>query len=313
MSQPRQVRLGAPVGAILLFLAVCSGSGTVRAQTIDDGVMMPRGSLCTGFLYGHDSWTDYWEGTLKRDNGNIGKLTTQNLTWMGSYGIVGRLNVIAEVPFVWTNASQGVLHSMSGMQDMTLAAKYRLLESAFTSAGSLRAIAVVAGSAPLSNYTPDFQPLSIGLHSKQVSGRMTLDFEAERGWFLLGTAAYTWRGNVTLDRPAYFTDNQLFLTDQVAMADVFDYTIRAGYVRRGLQIPVSFSEQRTLGGGDIRRQDMPFVSNRMDFSKLDAFVMYSLPPAQRLAVRVMASYTLSGRNVGQSTTLSAGLLYTFHF
>ena len=39
---------------------------------------------------------------------------------------------------------------------------------------------------------------------------------------------------MTLDRPAYFTDDRLFLSDQVAMPDVFDYTFRAGYWKHGL-------------------------------------------------------------------------------
>ena len=87
---------------------------------------------------------------------------------------------------------------------------------------------------------------------------------------------------MTLDRPSYFTDGQLFLSDEVAMPDVFDYTVSAGYLKGGLQVPISFSQQNTLGGGDIRRQDMPFVSNRMNFSKLDAVVMYSLPKPKSL-------------------------------
>ena len=49
------------------------------AQTIDDGLMMPRRQLCTGFLYTHDSWDRYWEGSLERGNGNIGTLTTQSV------------------------------------------------------------------------------------------------------------------------------------------------------------------------------------------------------------------------------------------
>ena len=51
------------------------------------------------------------------------------------------------------------------------------------------------------------------------------------------------------------------------MPDVFDYTVSAGYLKRRLHVPISFSQQITLGGGDIRRQDMPFVSNRMNFSQ----------------------------------------------
>jgi hypothetical protein len=76
---------------------------------------------------------------------------------------------------------------------------------------------------------------------------------------------------------------------------------------------VSYSRQDTRGGGDIRRQDTPFVSNNMDFSRLEAMAQYTLPRPVDLAVRVAVDRVVSGRNVGQSTTLSAGLLYTIHF
>jgi hypothetical protein len=202
---------------------------------------------------------------------------------------------------------------MSGFQDLTVAAKYSLLETGFTHRGSLRAILVAAASTPVTDYTSDYLPLSIGSASRRASGRLTLNFQAEQGWFMNGSAAYTWRGKVTLDRPAYFTDGRLHLTEQVAMPDVFDYTVSAGYRKGGLHVPISFSQQVTLGGGDIRRQDMPFVSNRMNFSKVDALVMYSLPKLRKLALRAAAAYTLDGRNVGQATTLTAGLLYTVGF
>lgn len=49
------------------------------------------------------------------------------------------------VPYVWTSASQGVLHGIQGFQDITLAAKYNVLEKPSTANhGSLRAIAVVS-------------------------------------------------------------------------------------------------------------------------------------------------------------------------
>jgi hypothetical protein len=51
----------------------------------------------------------------------------------------------------------------------------------------------------------------------------------------------------------------------------------------------------------------------MNFSKVDALVMYYLPKAKNLAVRLSGAYTVDGRNVGQATTVTAGLLYTFHF
>jgi len=206
-----------------------------------------------------------------------------------------------------------VLQGQSGMQDLSVALKFKLLETPFTSAGSLRTILVATAGTPLSDYTPDFLPLSIGLASSRFSGRTTLYFQADSGFFVNATGAYTWRGNVTLDRPAYYTDGELHMSDEVQMPDVFDYSVSTGYIKGPLQVPISFSQQITLGGGDIRRQDMPFVSNRMNLSRLDGVVQYALPWVKGLQLRLAAAYIVSGRNVGQGTTLSAGFLYTIGF
>jgi hypothetical protein len=285
---------------------------TMRAQTVDDGMLFPRRALGTGVVYAHDSWSQYWEGSLERVNGNIGTVTTQTVTWVAGYGVTDRLSVMAMLPYVWTNASQGPLHGMHGLQDWTVAAKYQLLVTPLTERGTLRAMVVGAAGIPASNYTPDFLPLSIGLASRRFSGRFTLNFQAHAGWFLNGSTAYTWRAKVKLDRPAYYTNGQLYLSNEVAMPDVVDYSVSAGYQRGRLCIPVSLSRQRTLGGGDIRRQDMPFVSNRMDFVKLGGLAMYTLPAPRELGVRIGTSRIVSGRNVGQATTLTGGLFYTFH-
>ena len=209
--------------------------------------------------------------------------------------------------------STGLWLGMSGVQDLTLAAKYQLLATPFTNRGTLRAIVVGAAGIPASNYTPDFLPLSIGLASRQFSSRFTLNFQAHEGWFLNGSAAYTWRGKVTLDRPAYYTNGQLYLSDEVAMPAVFDYTLTAGYERGRVSIPIALSQQRTLGGGDIRRQDMPFVTNRMDFVRVDGAIMYTLPAPRELGIRLGMSRVVSGRNVGQATVITTGLFHTFHF
>jgi len=294
----------------LLVIGLCAPS--LEAQTVEDGLLMPRGALGTGFLYAHESWSRYWEGTLERDNGNIGTVTTQTVSWIASYGVTDRLSVMAMLPYVWTHATQGPLHGMHGLQDVTLAAKYQLLSTPLTDRGTLRALVVGTAGVPASNYVPDFLPLSIGLASRRFSGRLTLNFQAHEGWFATGSAAYTWRTKVTLDRPAYYTNGQLYLSNEVAMSNVVDYTVTAGYQRGRLCIPVSLSQQRTLGGGDIRRQDMPFVSNRMNFVKLDGVVMYTLPAPRELGIRLGVSRVVSGRNVGQATTLQSGLFYTFH-
>ena len=121
------------------------------AQTMDDGSMMPKRTLSLGVLSAHDSWDQYWEGTLKRSNGNIGTLTTQSVTMVTGYSVSDRLALVAALPYVWTHASQGVLHDMSGVQDLAIGARFKLLSSA--QAGTVR-------SAPSSEVWPRFLPVT---------------------------------------------------------------------------------------------------------------------------------------------------------
>ena len=101
---------------LLPLALVAAGAPGLRAQTIDDALMMAPRQLCTGFVYTHDSWDRYWEGSLERGNGNVGTVTTQSIGWMGTYGLNRRLNLIASLPWVTTKASAGTLSGMSGIQ-----------------------------------------------------------------------------------------------------------------------------------------------------------------------------------------------------
>ena len=285
----------------------------LHGQTIDDGIMMGKRLLCAGYMYTNDSWNEYWEGKLKRTSGNIGTLTTQSHQLFANYGVTNRLNVIAHIPHVRTEASDGVLAGQRGWQDATMAVKYKFLDTPITEVGSFRAIAVVSAATPMTNYTPDFLPVSIGLGSRRAAARVTGHFRARKGWFLNATSAYTWRDGVKLDRPYFYTNGRLTFSDRVQMPSVFDYALSSGYIRRDLVLSASFSRQRTQGGGDIRRQDMPFVSNRMNFSRAGVWAKVPLPRHEDISLVAGYSYVLNGRNVGQSSAFTIGVMYLFRF
>ena len=292
--------------------AVSSLAIPVAAQTIDDGIMVGRREFLTGNVYSHDSWDQYWEGALKRRNDNVGTITTKTNVWYANYGVSRRLNVIGAVPYVWTNASQGVLHGIQGFQDVTVAAKYAVLEGGSGAAGRLRAFAVAVAGVPMTDYNPELPPLSIGSGSRRLSGRGTVNYETGPGWFVNGSAAYTWRSHVRLDRPYFYTNDEFVLSDEVDMPNVFDYIASAGLMRPRLQVSGFFAQQRTLGGGDIRRQDMPFVSNRMNVSRAGGRAMVPVPGLAGLEVDLSVAYAFRGRNVGQATTITTGLFYRFN-
>jgi len=99
------------------------------------------------------------------------------------------------------------------------------------------------------------------------------------------------------------------------MPRVVDYSLSPGYSKRGLMAQFTFSKLITQGGansGDIRRQDIPFISNRVIASKIGGSVMYPLPipRLRKTSLRVEYGHVVHGRNVGQSNTITVGLLQT---
>lgn len=294
----------------LLLLCVLPISAT--AQTITDGLMMQKKDLCTGIMFSQDRWTTYWEGELKRENESIGTYTSRSIMLGGVYGITDKINALVMAPYVKNSFDSGTSREESGLQDLTLAVKYNFFTA--ESAGSkFKTFAGLAFSTPLSDYTPDYFPLSLGTQSTNLSWRMTGNFKLEQGFYANASGAYTWRSNTNLDRTSYFYNGKLYMTDEVKLANVFDYTVSLGYVKHGLQAEVFYMQQNTLGGNDIRRQDMPFVSNRMNFSKAGILALYYLPYPKGFAITGNIKTTVAGRNVGQSTTYTAGIFYTLHF
>jgi hypothetical protein len=86
--------------ALLGLLA--AAAAPLHAQTIDDGIMMTAHSVQAGDIYTRDKWDEYWEGALKRVNGNIGEIKTETNALAVAYGVTNRISVFGSVPWVWT-------------------------------------------------------------------------------------------------------------------------------------------------------------------------------------------------------------------
>jgi hypothetical protein len=282
----------------------------IHAQTEWDAIMMNKNQFCTGPLYTYSSWKNYWEGTLKRDNLNIGRVTTQSVTVMANYGITDNLNIMAAVPYVWTEASAGTLTGLSGVQDFSAFVKWRAVRTNLGK-GKLSVYAVGGISTPLSDYVIDFLPLSIGLGSTNLTARGMVDF-IQNKISVTGSAAYVLRSNVTLDRSAYY-DTELRHTNEVQMPDAAQFQLRAGYRGTYLIAEALVTNWTTLGGFDITRNNMPFPSNRMNSTTAGLYVKYTVKMHANLSVLGSANFTLAGRNMGQANAYSAGVFYAFYF
>jgi hypothetical protein len=295
---------------ILLNLLSLLSPALLRAQTDEDAIMMNKNLFCVGGTYGHSSWDYYWEGTFHRNNLNLGTVTTQDVMLMGTYGITKTLNVVIGAPYIWTDASAGTLHGQKGVQDLSGWIKWQATQQHFGKS-ILSVYALVGGSVPLDNYIADYLPLSIGLHSKTTSGRILVDYQ--RGhFFATGGATYTWRSDITIDQSSYYTTS-LYLTNKVYMPNVESFELRSGYRSNRVVIEGIVSNMTTLGGFDIRKNDMPFPSNKMIATMAGAHVKYEFKFVKGLSVTADGSYTFAGRNVGQAWTFDAGVFYILDF
>jgi hypothetical protein len=295
---------------ILMTLVSLAPLKKAAAQTDMDAIMMNKQQFCAGTMYTHSSWDHYWEGTLKRNNLNLGTVTTQSVMVGGNYGITDNLNVMVAAPYIWTKASAGTLAGLSGVQDISLWVKWRALRKDFGKS-KLSVFALGGLSTPLSDYVIDFLPMSIGLGSTNLSARAMADFQMGK-ISVTGSAAYLLRSNVKLDRNSYY-DTEMHLTNEVNMPDAMQFQLRAGYRGKYLLAEALLSNWTTLGGFDITRNNMPFPSNRMNSTAAGVALKYTLPFHTHLAVLGGANYTIAGRNVGQALAINAGVFYAFYF
>jgi hypothetical protein len=261
-------------------------------------------------MYQYSGWKNYWEGTLKRDNPNLGTVSTQMLGLMGNYGITKKFNVLFNVPWVKTNASAGQWKGQSGIQDLSLWLKYAAYVKKTTNT-RFTALGLVGFSTPLSNYSVDQLPLSLGLGSTNLSLRAMADYQYGK-WFATASATYVLRSNVELDRTAYYT-TEMHYTNEVEMPNAAQWMLRAGYRYKKWIAEAVLDNWYTLGGHDITRNNMPFISNNMDATKLGANIKWEDGLVKGLSLIAGGSYTLSGRNVGQATTVYGSVVYLFHF
>lgn len=294
--------------SILILCLVIKDS--VTAQTDMDAIMMSKNNFCTGLMYQHGSWNNYWEGTLKRDNLNLGTVSNNMYAVMGNYGISGKLNLLFGLPYVNTKASAGTLHSINGLQDLSLWVKWMPYEKS-VGPGTLSLYGIGGLSFPASNYVADYLPLSIGLKSTNLSLRGMVDYQIG-SLFATLSGTFVMRSNVTIDRTAYYTD-QLILSNDVDMPNVASANFRIGY-RSSLGIAeLVLNQSNTLGGFDITRNNMPFPSNQMNSTTAGIALKYNVSAVEGLSLIGGANFTLTGRNVGQTNSFNGGLFYILDF
>jgi len=307
------------ISAAILLTGITM-SGSLSAQTDIDAIMMEKNAFCVGPMYSYSSWKNYWEGTLKRENLNIGKVSTQMFGLMGNYGVTRKLNLLFSAPYVKTKASAGTLSGLKGVQDLSLFVKWRPIQEKIGD-GKLSLFAIGGVSFPLSNYVADFLPLSIGLRSKTASARLMADYQ-HGNLFATFSGTYVFRDNIKIDRTSYYT-TEMHYSNEVEMPNASNYNFRVGFRNHRLIAEAVYNKWTTLSGFDITRNNMPFPSNKMNATTVGVNFKYVIPSLPQLSIVAGGNTTIDSeskllnkiidsRNVGQSTGFYGSFFYVFN-
>ncbi len=300
------------VSGLLFMLAIPK---TALSQTPNDAIMMEKGQLCVAAIYGHDSWDEYWEGTRKRSNGNIGTFTRQSVMGMFSLGITDKINLLGGLPWMKTAPSAGQMKGVKGLQDWGLWLKAKAVEVPIGK-GSIGLYPVIGLTGPASNYAVDYLPFALGFGAYELMGRGIVIYEHEKGFYLRGSYGYHLRSNTEIERDYYYIPNSgnvYSSTVDMPNATSFSATLGAMLLKNNLKAEATYEGMNTLGGADIRLHDMPFPSNNMDMTRAGLNLQYYIPLGNGHIISVIAGgwQVLTGRNMGQSTTYMGGLTYQF--
>ncbi|MGL4630646.1 MAG: transporter [Leadbetterella sp.] len=291
---------------VLGLIFVLKGKGF--SQMPNDHIYMGKKTACIAVSYSQDSWKSYWENTLKRENFNIGTHTTQTIMPMVAVGVVKNLNAIVSLPYITTKASAGNLMGQSGFQDLSLQLKYR----AFNKKGLSLHIGAGA-SVPTNKYVAEFLPMSIGFGAKTISGRLTANYLHKTGMYVTAGTKYTVRGNTEIDKDAYQAYDGIIYSNQVALPSINEVQARAGWINKGshIQAEVFYEQVNCLSGDNIRRNDMPFLTNKMEASMIGFYGKFQ---PKTFGANFRIAQVISGKNVGSTLSITAGLVYQLnHF
>ncbi|UFH54724.1 hypothetical protein [Spirosoma sp. KNUC1025] len=283
--------------------------GNVRqthAQGLVDGFMRGQRKAALALIGSQATYDTYYINKTETRNPNLGTVTTQALTVVGSYGLGYDLDLIVAAPYIRTEASAGYSPKQEGFQDLSAALRWEAYDYKFGKT-RLSWLFAVGYSMPLQNYVNDAL-VAIGQGSQNLDGRTMLHYTAGP-FFLTGQYGYIRRGQVSLDHvvntydPTQLNPNS---GTKVNVPDVTELIIRTGIKTKPVYIDAWFQQQTPHSSGTDIGPGIPFPTNAIGFSRVGATVRLRL--IGKLGLMAGYSATLSGRNIGKSNRVDGGLV-----
>lgn len=255
------------------------------ARGLDLNGFLPRaGEGAAALSFTAETYDHFWRGTRKVQNpAGLGEVDTDSLSLWLRWGLSDRLSVVANLPYVdvTTDGTEGF--EDSGLGDLEALLLLRALERS-SGAWHHRLVAGAGVRTPASDYEGD-APVSLGDDSTDALLRLV--YQLERGGFYLSQQlGFDARGD---DVP-----------------DAFPLYTETGYTWGRLTGSGFLSVLFADDGTDIGNPGFTFPSNQEEYTRIGGKLFARL--TERLGASLAVFTTLDGRNTGETTGVSAGVV-----
>lgn len=276
---PRFSAAGAGLAAALLLPAAVSGLDL-------NGFLPAPGEGAAALSYTGEAYDEFWAGEVRVEEPALGEVETTSLSLWFRWGFTDRLSVVANLPYVEVSTDGFAGLEDDGAADLEALVLFRALEA---SRGAVlhRLVAGAGVRTPASDYEGD-APISLG--DDTTDALLRLIYQLERGSFYLSQqVGFDARGS---DAP-----------------DTFPLFTELGYTFGRVTVSAFYSNLLADGGTDIGDPGFTFPSNQEEYERAGAKLYGRF--TDQLGASVAAFTTLDGRNTGDATGLSAGLVFDF--
>lgn len=293
---------------VLLTVLFCITTITIKAQGLVDGFFNKKGEGNISLSYSYSTYDKFYVGETEMDGVPAHNEISQNIyNLYANYGITDRLTAIVNLPYITTKGNgdpdpvNGTTEQ-SEIQDLSIMLKYDLYNKGFNH-GNAKFFTAFGGSIPF-GYEPN-GILSVGNGALAMDAKLGMHYKNNSGFFGTLALGYTIRGKA---------DNNLGTGtgSDFNAPNSFNSLIKLGYASKAIYLDAWFDSQATTGDAvDLGTPEFlgNFPETKVNYSRIGANVF--VPIKNNFGVNVGTGILVDGRNIGKSTTITGGVVYSF--
>lgn len=301
-----------PTAILCILMLFCTKYSA--GQKITDHIFLPKHYFSPEFSYEHASFKNYWEVKYLRDNQTVGTIVRTEVRPTLAYGISDRLNVYATMPFIQKESKKpngGFLDEAHGMQDLSLGAKYQVLEKKVRE-NKLAVSTALGFSFRPTKYSSDVGFYNLGTGAPELSLRGIAAYTLKNNLYFRAGGAYLLHGRAKTYADSYFYIKNIIYSKKMYVPDAVNIEGAAGIwaLKNKLRVELNYYGYKSLGGDSIRSYTSPKPCNRVNYDKIEALAQYFITPF--IGINAHYSTVVNGLNTPQWNAFGGGVVFKFN-